>query len=86
MSNISKEIAALDAIIDGAAEFAKRALEGNANIKQGRLAADMFARGNSAIKNRLEQRLSQGKLAELEAQTIEHAKQPAQVEHDKPAS
>jgi hypothetical protein len=86
MSNISKEIAALDKIIDGAADFAERALRGNANIKQGRLAADMYARINSAIKNRLEHRLNQGKLGEIESQMIEHTKKPDQIEHDKAAS
>lgn len=71
MSAISKELAALDAVIEGASALAAEALSRKADLKQGKLASESFGRVNTAVKVRLESRLNQGRLVEIEAKLID---------------
>jgi hypothetical protein len=71
MSAISKELAALDAVIEGASALAQEALNRKADLKQGKLASELFGRVNTGVKVRLESRLNQGRLIEIEAKLIE---------------
>lgn len=71
MGAISKELAALDAVIEGATALAAEALQRKADLKQGKLASEAYGRINSAVKVRLESRLNQGRLIEVEAKLIE---------------
>lgn len=71
MSTISKELAALDAVIEGASALAAEALQRKADLKQGKLASEAFGRVNTAVKVRLESRLNQGRLVEVEAKLIQ---------------
>jgi hypothetical protein len=71
MSTISKELAALDAVIEGASALASEALQRKADLKQGKLASEAYGRVNNAIKLRLESRLNQGRIVEVEAKLIE---------------
>ena len=77
MSVISKELAALDAVIEGASALAKEALDRKADLKQGKLASEAYGRVNSAVKVRLESRLNQGRLIEVEAKLINHERSDA---------
>lgn len=88
MSAISKELAALDAVIEGATQLATEALNRKADIKQGRLASEAYGRLNTAVKVRLESRLNQGRLIEVEAKLIEHGKdqQIEKADSDKAAA
>lgn len=70
MSTISKELAALDAVIEGASALAAEAIQRKADLKQGKLASEAFGRVNTAVKVRLESRLNQGRLVEIEAKLI----------------
>jgi hypothetical protein len=70
MSAISKELAALDAVIEGATALANEALNRKADLKQGKLASETYGRINTAVKVRLESRLNQGKLIEIEAKLV----------------
>jgi hypothetical protein len=70
MSTISKELAALDAVIEGATALAAEALQRKADLKQGKLASEAYGRVNSAVKVRLESRLNQGRLIEIEAKVL----------------
>lgn len=70
MSNISKELAALDAVIEGATALATEAMSRKADLKQGKLASEAYGRVNTAVKVRLESRLNQGRLIEVEAKLI----------------
>lgn len=72
MSVISKELAALDAVIEGASALAQEALARKADLKQGKLASEAYGRVNTAVKVRLESRLNQGRIIEVEAKLIEH--------------
>jgi hypothetical protein len=72
MSAISKELAALDAVIEGASALAAEALARKADLKQGKLASESFGRVNTAVKVRLESRLNHGRLIEVEAKLIDH--------------
>lgn len=74
MSAISKELAALDAVIEGASALAAEALARKADLKQGKLASESYGRINTAVKVRLESRLNHGRLIEVEAKLIEHQK------------
>lgn len=69
---ISKELAALDAVIEGASALAAEALARKADLKQGKLTSELYGRMNNAIRLRLESRLNQGRIVELEAKLIEH--------------
>lgn len=71
MSAINKELAALDAVIEGASALAQEALNRKADLKQGKLASEAFGRVNSAVKVRLESRLNQGRLIEIEAKLVD---------------
>ena len=71
MSTISKELAALDAVIEGATALAQEAMQRQADLKQGKLASEAYGRINNAVKVRLESRLNQGRLIEVEARLIE---------------
>ncbi len=71
MSVIGKELAALDAVIEGATALATEAMNRKADLKQGRLASESFGRINSAVKVRLESRLNAGRLIEIEAKLID---------------
>ena len=71
MGVISKELAALDAVIEGAAALAAEALARKADLKQGKLASEAYGRVNTAVKVRLESRLNQGRLIEVEAKLID---------------
>jgi len=71
MSTISKELAALDAVIEGASALAAEALQRKADLKQGKLASEAYGRVNSAVKVRLESRLNQGRLIEVEAKLVQ---------------
>ena len=75
MKIINKELAALDAVIEGASALASEALARKADLKQGKLASEAYGRVNTAIKVRLESRLNQGRLIEVEAKLIEHERQ-----------
>jgi hypothetical protein len=44
MSTISKELAALDAVIEGASALASEALQRKADLKQGKLASEAYGR------------------------------------------
>src|SRR5262249_23268463 len=68
---ISKELAALDAVIEGASALASEALQRKADLKQGKLASEAYGRVNNAIRLRLESRLNQGRIVEVEAKLIE---------------
>ena len=70
MSVISKELAALDAVIQGASALASEAMARTADLKQGKLASEAFGRINAAVKVRLDSRLNQGRLTEIEAKLI----------------
>ncbi len=74
MSAISKELAALDAVLEGATALAQEAMQRKADLKQGRLASEAFGRMNTAVKVRLESRLNQGRLIEIEAKLIDQKK------------
>lgn len=74
MSTISKELSALDAVIEGASALAAEALSRKADLKQGKLASEAYGRVNSAVKVRLESRLNQGRLIEVEAKVVEQHK------------
>lgn len=74
MSVIGKELAALDAVIEGATALAQEAMGRKADLKQGRIASEAFGRINTAVKVRLESRLNQGRLIEVEAKLINQAK------------
>lgn len=50
--------------------MAKEALDRKADLKQGKLASEAYGRVNSAVKVRLESRLNQGRLIEVEAKII----------------
>jgi hypothetical protein len=78
MSIIAKELAALDAVIEGASALAQEALERKADLKQGRLASESYGRVNTAVKVRLESRLNQGRLIEIEAKLINRQPVPSQ--------
>ena len=80
MSIISKELAALDAVIEGASALAAEALARKADLKQGKLASESYGRVNTAVKVRLESRLNQGRLIEVEAKLIEHEKKSLTIE------
>lgn len=73
MSTISKELAALDAVIEGATALAQEAMDRKADLKQGRIASEAFGRINTAVKVRLESRLNVGRLIEIEAKLINAA-------------
>lgn len=79
MSAISKELAALDAVIEGASALAAEALSRKADLKQGKLASESFGRVNAAVKVRLESRLNQGRLVEIEAKLIDVNKEKQKV-------
>lgn len=79
MSNISKELAALDAVIEGAVALADEAISRQADLKQGKLASEAYGRINTAVKVRLESRLNQGRLIEVEAKLVEQQKQKPQA-------
>jgi hypothetical protein len=68
---ISKEIRALDIIIDGASELALEAFAKKADLKQGKLASEASGRVINAVKARLDGRLNQNRLIEIEAKLIE---------------
>jgi len=70
MGAISKELAALDAVIEGATALATEAMNRKADLKQGRIASEAFGRINTAVKVRIESRLNQGRLIEIEAKLI----------------
>lgn len=70
MSTISKELSALDAVIEGASALAQEAMARKADLKHGRIASEAFGRINTAVKVRLESRLNQGRLIEVEAKLI----------------
>lgn len=72
---IARELAALDAVIDGASTLAAEAIARKADIKQGRLASEAYGRINAAVKSRLDARLNQMRLIEIEAKLIEQRKQ-----------
>lgn len=72
MSTISKELSALDAVIEGASALAAEALNRKADLKQGKLASEAYGRVNTAVKVRIESRLNQGRLIEVEAKVVEH--------------
>lgn len=74
MSTIGKELAALDAVIEGASALAQEAIQRKADMKQGKLASEAFGRINTAVKVRLESRLNQGRLIEIEAKIIDQNK------------
>lgn len=74
MGIINKELAALDAVIEGASALAAEALARKADLKQGKLASEAYGRVNSAVKVRLESRLNQGRLIEVEAKIIDQTK------------
>ena len=74
MGIINKELAALDAVIEGASALAQEALARKADLKQGKLASETMGRINTAVKVRLESRLNQGRLIEVEAKLIEQQK------------
>ena len=69
---ISKEILALDAVIEGASELAREAFAKKADLKQGKLASEACGRVIGAVRTRLEARLNQGRLFELEAKIIDN--------------
>lgn len=71
MSAISKELAALDAVIEGATALAQEAMHRKADLKQGKLASEAYGRVNTAVKVRVESRLNQGRLIEIEAKLID---------------
>jgi hypothetical protein len=75
MSTISKELSALDAVIEGASALAAEALSRKADLKQGKLASEAYGRVNTAVKVRLESRMNQGRLIEVEAKLIDNKKQ-----------
>jgi hypothetical protein len=81
MSTIGKELAALDAVIEGASALAQEALDRKADLKQGKLASEAFGRVNTAVKVRIESRLNQGRLIEVEAKLINahSGRRPKQV-------
>jgi hypothetical protein len=70
MGAISKELTALDMVIEGASTLAQEALDRKADLKQGKLASEAYGRVNTAVKVRLESRLNQGRLIEIEAKLI----------------
>lgn len=74
MSIINKELAALDAVIEGASALAAEALARKADLKHGKLASEAYGRVNTAVKVRLESRLNQGRLIEVEAKLIDQNK------------
>jgi hypothetical protein len=80
MSAISKELAALDAVIEGASALAQEAIARKADLKQGKLASEAFGRVNTAVKVRLESRLNQGRLIEIEAKLVNADAQTARPE------
>jgi phage shock protein A len=65
------EMDALEAVIRGGTQLAAEALERKADVKQGRLASEAMGRVNGATKIRLEYRLNQLRLAEIEAKLVE---------------
>jgi hypothetical protein len=80
---ISKELAALDAVIEGASALAVEALSRKADLKQGRLASEAYGRINTAVKVKIESRLNQGRIVEVEAKLIDHIPDQKQIEGDK---
>jgi len=86
MSTISKELAALDAVIEGASALAAEALQRKADLKQGKLASEAFGRVNTAVKVRLESRLNQGRLVEVEAKLIQAGAGKKALSHQKRAA
>ena len=52
--------------------MAKEAMDRKADLKQGKLASESYGRVNTAVKVRLESRLNQGRLIEVEAKLIDH--------------
>jgi len=81
MSVISKELAALDAVIEGAQALAQEALKRKADLKQGQLAIAAYGRVNTAVKIRLESRLNQARLIEVEAKLIDGNRRVAKPPH-----
>jgi hypothetical protein len=61
-------------VIEGATALAAEALARKADLKQGKLASETYGRLNTAVKVRLESRLNQGRLIEVESKLIEHGK------------
>lgn len=58
-------------MIEGASALAAEALARKADLKQGKLASEAYGRLNTAVKVRLESRLNQGRLIEVEAKLID---------------
>ena len=79
MNIIAKEIAALDEVLEKGTALVKEAMERKADIKQGRLASEGLGRINTAVKVRIEARLSQLKLIDIEAKMVDHQKEVAQI-------
>lgn len=50
---------------------AMEALNRKADLKQGKLASEAYGRVNTAVKARMDARLNQGRLAEIEAKLVE---------------
>jgi len=74
MIDLSMEMDALDAIIIGANQLTKEALERKADIKQGRLASELMGRSNGALKIKLDYRLNMLRLIEMNAKVLESEK------------
>lgn len=55
--DISEELAALDAVIEGASALAKEAMDRKADLKQGKLASKSFGRTTAEVRARLKSRL-----------------------------
>lgn len=74
-------------MIEGASALAAEAIGRKADLKQGKLASEAFGRVNTAVKVRLESRLNQGRLIEIEAKLIDANKQeePKKIEKAKAA-
>lgn len=74
MLTIGKEVTALDAVIDGALALAAEARASKADLKQGKLASEAYGRINAAVKIRLDARMNEGRLIELEARMVDQQK------------
>jgi len=71
MSGIEMELQALDKIIQGSLGIADEAIQRKADLKQGRLASEVYGRANAGLKTKLAYRLSRNKLIEMESKVLE---------------
>lgn len=77
---ISRELEVIDAVMDGALSVLAEARAKKADVKQARVATDAMGRANAAVRNRLEVRLNQPRLIEIEASLVDASEQVA-IEH-----